>query len=239
MATLPPIEVLCPSVPVSSQALIIRFPGGAELQVQSPSQNPDAFELSKQLLAQGSAGLAPLQPVFNILDVALASFECIKAIPEAITSLDPQGLIDCIPDLAEKADKLLSLVPQLSVPLMILDFIDAILLLLDGVIDRLEAILVSTIRIAEARQIAEDENLDALLEIAICSEDQIEASVLSLGESLKVINTLIGMLNIFMELAGLDPIPSFAELGPDAQEALGKVKEIVGLLKDIRKLIPA
>ena len=106
-------------------------------------------------------------------------------------------------------------------------------------ITRLEAILDSTVRIAEARQIGEDLEITVLVEIAGCGEAQITASVQSLGESLKVINTLIGMLNIFMELAGLEPIPSFAELGPDAQEALDKVREIVDLLIAIRELIPA
>jgi hypothetical protein len=90
------------------------------------------MELSKQLMAQANAALAPLVPVFNVIDTVLALFQAVKAIPDAITHLDPTKITDALPDVAQKASKLLAIVPQLSVPLMIVGLIDVLLAFLGG-----------------------------------------------------------------------------------------------------------
>jgi len=59
--------------------------------------------------------LTPLVPIFNIIDTVVAIFNCVKAIPDMIgPPPDPTVLAACLPDLAEKVNKLLALIPQLS-----------------------------------------------------------------------------------------------------------------------------
>src|SRR5262249_61666355 len=108
-------------------------PAGASLDPELPGLGfADPMQLSKQLLAQANAALAPLAPIFNVIDVALALFNAVKAIPDAISHFDPSKISDALPELAEKVGKLAPLVPQLSVPLMILGLVDTLLAFLGG-----------------------------------------------------------------------------------------------------------
>jgi hypothetical protein len=87
---LPNREDICVELTVTPQRLSLTFPGGAALAAQLPDIGiPDPMELSKQLMAQANAALAPLVPVFNIIDTVLALFQAVKSIPDAITHLDP------------------------------------------------------------------------------------------------------------------------------------------------------
>jgi hypothetical protein len=102
---LPNLEDLCVELTVTPQNLSLTFPGGAALDAQLPDIGiPDPMELSKQLMAQANAALAPLVPVFNVIDTVLALFQAVKAIPDAITHLDPTKITDALPDVAQKAE---------------------------------------------------------------------------------------------------------------------------------------
>ncbi|MGH9886857.1 MAG: hypothetical protein ACREBE_15105, partial [bacterium] len=130
---IPDLKTICVELTVQPQRLSVTFPGGASLDAELPDVGvPDPMELSKQLLAQANAALAPLGPVFNLIDVALALFNAVKAIPDAISHLDPSKITDALPDLANKAARIAAIVPQLSVPLMILGLIDTLLAFLGG-----------------------------------------------------------------------------------------------------------
>ena len=87
---LPNLEDSCVELTVTPQNLSLTFPGGAALAAQLP----DPMQLSKQLMAQANAALAPLVPVFNVIDTVLALFQAVKAIPDAITSLAPTKITD-------------------------------------------------------------------------------------------------------------------------------------------------
>src|SRR5678816_1818139 len=140
---IPDLKSICVELTVQPQNLSVTFPGGASLDAELPDVGgPDRMERSKQLLAQANAALAPLGPVFNLIDVALALFNAVKAIPDAISHLDPSKITDALPDLANKAARIAAIVPQLSVPLMILGLIDALLAFLGGLSGQLRAHLV-------------------------------------------------------------------------------------------------
>src|SRR5678815_2803995 len=139
---IPDLKSICVELTVQPHSLSVTFPGGASLDAELPDVGvPDPMELSKQLLAQANAALAPLGPVFNLIDVALALFNAVKTIPDAISHLDPSKISDALPDLAEKAGKLAPLVPQLSVPLMVVGLIDTLLAFLGGLAGQLRALI--------------------------------------------------------------------------------------------------
>jgi len=118
----------CITIPTLPPPKEITFPGGATLSqvLAAGSEIPDPIDSVTNLLAQANAGLAPRVPVFNIIDAVIAVFNCIKAIPDSLgPPPDPTKLAECIPDLAEKVDALLKLIPQLSVPLLVVGIIVA------------------------------------------------------------------------------------------------------------------
>jgi len=237
---LPDLSVACIEIKVGKQDLCVTFPGGAEMCVQMPSVSvPDPSELSKQLMAQANAALAPLMPVFNIIDTVIALFNCVKAIPDALgPPPDPSKLAKCLPDVAKKVSKLLKLIPQLSVPLMIVGLIDVLLTFLEGIRGQLKAVIAAQVRIAAAATRAAELGNVQLSTIVDCANANIEAQMKNLGESAAPVNRLIGVINLFVELAGLPKLPDLSNLGNDAQAALGVLDPLVDQLKAARSAIP-
>jgi len=195
---LPDLESFCVELTVTPQRLSVTFPGGATLAPELPDLGiPDPLQLSKQLLGQANAALAPLAPVFNLIDVALALFNAVKAIPDAISHLDPGKITDALPELAEKAGKLLPLVPQLSVPLMIGGLIDTLLAFLGGLAGQLRALIDQQVRIQKAENRAAELGNAQLQTIADCSKHHAAAQLQSLSESVAPVNRLIALVNVF------------------------------------------
>jgi hypothetical protein len=236
---IPNLQDLCVELTVTPQGLSLTFPGGATLDPQLPDLGiPDPMQLSKQLLGQANAALAPLVPVFNVLDVVLALFQVVNAIPEAISHLDPSKISDALPDLAKKAAKLAPLVPQLSVPLMILGLIDTLLAYLGGLATQVRALIDQQARIQKAENRATALGSAQLQAVADCSRHHVDAQLQSLSESVAPVNRLIAVVNVFCTLAGLGPLPDLANLGSDAAAALQPLEDTVTALKQIRNAIP-
>ena len=178
---LPNLEDICVELVVTPRSLSVTFPGGAALDAQLPDIGiSDPMQLATQLMAQANAALAPLSPVFNIIDTALALHQAVKAIPDAISSLDPGKISDALPDLTRKAGKLAALVPQLSVPLMIVGLIDVLLTFLGGLAGQLRAIIDHQMRIQRAENRAAELGNAQLQVVADCSKHHVDAQMLSL-----------------------------------------------------------
>ena len=236
---IPDLKSLCVELTVQPQSLSVTFPGGASIDAELPDVGvPDPMELSKQLLAQANAALAPLGPVFNLIDVALALFNAVKAIPDAISHLDPSKITDALPDLANKAARIAAIVPQLSVPLMILGLIDALLAFLGGLSGQLRAIIDQQVRIQKAENRAAELGNAQLQAIADCSKHQVSSQLESLAESVAPVNRLIALINVFAQLAGLGPLPDLSSLGTDAAAALRALDDTVNALQEIRAALP-
>jgi len=238
---LPNLSTVCAHIEAVPQNLSVIFPGGAEMSVQLPDVGiPDPMELSKQLMAQANSALAPLVPMFNILDVVLALFQVVKAIPDALgPPPNPGKLAKGIPDLAKKANKLLKLIPPLSVPLMVAGLIDTLITFLEGLRGQLKAIIDAQVKIAQSAARAAELGNVQLQTVIDCANANVEAQMKNLGESAAPVNRLIGVINLFVELVGLPKLPDLSNLGTDAQAALVPLDAMVKQLKTARAAIPA
>ncbi len=233
------IVIDCPVIIPSTSDLCIAIPGGSLICAQLPLLNPDDFAVSKQLIAQVNSAMSPLIPIFNIIDAVIAIKDCVEAIPDALgPPPDPSKMIDCLPQLAEAVEKLLSLIPQLSVPQMIVDILDALIIALNGLISQLAAILAREAATLEAGLKAAEPGNGSLLAIVKCSEDFNLALSLEVNSSLTPLNRFIGITNLFLELIGIDPIPDLADLPADTQEAIEQLRVVTKLLTDLRNSIP-
>ena len=236
---LPDLASVCVQIQVPPQNLSVTFPGGAEMSVQLAEAGiPDLMQLAKQMMAQANGALMPLVPVFNIIDTVLALFQTVKAIPDAIGSLNPSKIISSLPDLVKKASKLLKLVPQLSVPLMVVGLIDVLLAYLEGLRLQLHALIATQVRLAKASERAAALGSAQLQVVVDCANGNVAAQMKNLGESAAPVNRLIRLLNLFMELVGLPTLPDISDLGQDAQAALVPLDALVNALKQIRSAIP-
>jgi len=217
--------------------LKITMPGGAVIPVMVPEINPNSLQITKALLGQASGAMAPLVPVFNIIDAVLSIKDFAEAVPGLITN--PTAIVEAIEKLIQKIAKLAGLIPQLSVPLMVLDLIDVAIEALNGLVTQLEAVIVQEAKIAAASLKATEPGNDALLEVVACAE-AINLQVKNgISEGLGPLNSFFGMINIFLSLIGLQPIPDLAGgLPDDSEAAIDSLRDVVKILQDLRATIP-
>jgi len=236
---IPHLATLCVQLTVTPQRLSVTFPGGAALDAQLPDLGfPDPLQLAKQLMAQANAALAPLTPVFNLIDVVLALYQAVQAIPDAISHLDPSKIADALPDVGKKAAKLLPLVPQLSIPLMVVGLIDVLLAYLAGLSGQVRALVDQQVRIQRAAARAAALSNAQLQAVADCAQGHIADQLTSLTESITPVNQLIALVNVFAELAGVSRLTDLPDLGHDAQAALQPLDAAVQNLQALRRAIP-
>ncbi len=227
----------CAVITIGNQGLQVRLPGGAALSVMVPDINPSDLAITKSLLAQGNAALAPLLPVFNIIDALLAVKDFAEAVPGLLT--EPDALIAAIGALIEKISKLAQLIPQLSVPFLIVDLLDVGITALNGFVTELEKIIAQETAIAAAITKANIPPVNAaLLTVTTCATDQVASAKQGLEEGLGPLNSFFGLLSIFLGLLGQEPIPSISDLGPDSQAAIDALRGSIDILQAIRDAIP-
>lgn len=209
-----PPDDLCFTLPDAPTIDDLCLPGGLCLSYvwDGISKVPSGSDLPMDFFSQIGPSLAPFKTVFDILDTVLATYRCVKAIPDAITSLDPSELLNCLPALAKLIDQLLKLIPQLSIPKMIKVALNHLATLLRGIatdfsdVDRrLQTIASQIDRAAELN----DPKMNGFL---VCSQQDINNTVLSTSQALKGIGRIVLLLNIFMGMIGGQEIPCFGSL---------------------------
>jgi hypothetical protein len=233
----------CKPIPRLPAPRQIVFPGGAALSqvLAAGSQIPSGLDAATNLLAQASPAMAPLMPIFNIIDAVLALVECVQAVPDALgPPPDPARMAEALSRLAEKLPKLLDLVPQLAAPRMVIGMLDTLIDFLEGLRDQIEAILQQAERTQAARAKAEKLDDENLVHIADCAEGHAQAQLQAMADALAPMNKLASALNLFLGLLGLPQMPALDGLidiaNPDA--GFAAIDALVDTLRSIRDAVP-
>jgi hypothetical protein len=233
--TLPAIADLCRALDEYPEDLCVALPGGAIICAQANGLPPSLYALARGLLGQASSALAPLTPIFDIIEAIVGLLECVKAIPDALgPPPDPSKLTSCIPNLVEKVNKLLRLLPAFSVPVLIRDILNALIVACNGAIVELEAIQTMLNNIATARSIG---NL-SLLEAIDCEERSVAVEMDNLTRAFGAINSMIELLNSLGSLIGFPEIPTIGGSGFDPALAIEGLQTTVETLTVLRDSIP-
>jgi hypothetical protein len=227
---------ICNLPTVGDQSLTLRLPGGPTLQCLSLARIPSPYQVTKCLLNQASAALAPLSPVFNLIDMVLAIKGVVEAIPSLLT--DPTALFEAIAEVVEKAAAMAHLIPQLSVPLMIIDLLDVTIVALRGVQSEFELIKTQISRIAAAEALAAQPGNGALADSITCANQLLDLTILSVQSGMAPLNSLFAVINLFLGLIGQDPIPPIDDLSDDPDEAIEALNVVIETLTVIRAAIP-
>jgi hypothetical protein len=233
----------CKPIPRLPAPRQIVFPGGAALSqvLAAGSEIPSGLDAATNLLAQASPAMAPLMPIFNIIDAVLALVECVQAVPDALgPPPDPAKMVEALSGLAEKLPKLLDLLPQVATPRMVIDMVDTLIDFLEGLRDQIEAILLQAERTRAARIKAEELGDENLLHIAGCAEAQGQAQLQAMADALAPMNSLTSALSLFLSLLGLPEVPSLDGLidvtNPDA--GFAAIEALIATLQSIRDAVP-
>jgi hypothetical protein len=216
------------------------MPGGANLCVNLPSLSvPSVSEVARQFFAQINTALTPLQPVFAIMDTLQAVVDCVKSIPEAILQLDPQGLLECAPNMLDKLSKVAAMFPPLSIPVLLRDAISAIIVFLQGLQQDLAGAQLQLDRILEAKTAAQLPGNAPLLGVIACAEDFFGKVMEHIGGGAEPLNRLIGVLNTLVGLIpGVPPIPCIGGLDGAPLVLQGILEKFIQVLVIVRNLLP-
>lgn len=232
----------CEEIPEFPDLLEVTLPGGVTIsQVISAIKSvPNAADMGINLMQQLQPAMAPLVPIFDIIDTVVAVFNCIKAIPDSLgPPPDPTALAACIPDLAKKVDKLLKLIPQLSVPLMVKGLIDVIISTLVGIRSQILALQQQMTSVLNAIDKATDLDDAGLQAIASCAQANVEQQARNIGQSLAALGKLIGLVNLFMGMIGGPEVPDLSNLaGKPLDEVVEPLDALVTTLKGVRDAVP-
>ena len=222
--------------------LCVVFPGGNKICAQLPAtlSPPSGLQLGKQLVAQANAALAPLAPVFTIIETILAIKKFADAIPDSLgPPPDPSVLVEALDNLTKQVDKILQLVPQLSIPLMIVGLLDVVIQVLEGSIHELEALNRQLARIDAAESMVGE--VPALQCIIDAASLNVQTQFTALQAALGGMSTFIELINSFGKIVGLPEIPINVseDMDPEDMDAgIQALEAIVKVLSDIRDSIP-
>jgi len=237
--------VLCIDLPPIPSLDDICFPGDFCLSHIWDGINkiPHAADIPLQFFGQIGPAMSALKPLFDVIDFALAIFKCFEAVGDAIMKLDPTKIFECMPALVQVINKLLALIPQLSVPRMVRQLLIALAQLLEGIGSDLRYLQSQINRILSAIDRAADLGDVTLNNFLICAQATVRDSTLSTAEALKGIGRLILLINIFMGLFGGPEIPCFGTLMEDyLDEGFDAIIELLSmmaaLLREIANMIP-
>lgn len=240
-----PSSDLCISLPEIPSLERVCLPGGVcfDYNWSQTGIVPSLSDMAVDYIGKLGPAMAPLQPFFQMLDTVVQIFKCLKAIPDAITTLNPTDLLECVPTLAEMVDQLLSLIPQLSVPKMVIAAIKNVALLLRGVAMEFQDIQRAIDRINQGIDRAASLGNVQMNGFLVCAQETVDKNADSLAEALKGIGQFILLINLFMGLFGGPEIPCFGSLVSDNLDTgLDVVIELLlsmaDILNDIASAIP-
>ena len=216
MSVFPPNN-LCFALPSLPETDSICLPGGICLDYVWDGINkiPTVSDVTMDFFSQIGPALTPLKPFFDMLDTVLSIFNCIKAIPKAIGTLNPKELTECFPALASAIDNMLKLIPQMSIPKMVIAILENLAKLLRMIAADLRYIQSQMQRIADAidrAAVLSDHKMNGFL---VCSQKDLEDTALSTSEALKGIGSIVLITNIFLGMIGGQEIPCFGSLFAD------------------------
>lgn len=177
--------------------------------------------------------LTPLMPAFDILNAVLGVFDVLKAIP------DPFAIAEAIVKLAEKIAKLAGLIPQLSLPLTVVELVDLVIGVLGDARDVLVQLQERKTAVTAAQERAAELGDAALAEIAECAAANIEQEAANLGKRLGALGSLVGIFNLFLGMIGGPEVPDLSSIGgKPLDEVIEPLDALVTTLETVRSAIP-
>jgi hypothetical protein len=215
-------DIPCTAVSVSPTGLCITLPGAATVCLSFPSSGlASAMAATKAMLGHVNVALAPLMPFFKIID----------AIDKAKTLLfSPDQFFAALLELA-------GMVPALTVPVMVADALDILILYLQGLYSQLQAFVTQQAAIAAAATKAATLGCTPLALTVDCATAQLVLQMQGVNDGVAPLNALVATMNLVLGLVpGAPTIPNFSDLGPDPAAALAPLAATIAALQAIRAL---
>lgn len=220
--------------PTVCTQLRVSMPGGMVIQGTTPGLGSSPLEVARATIASANGALAPLGPFFSMLDVLMSVIDFAKSVPKVV--MNPGAVAQAVVDLLKKAAKLANLIPQLSIPLMILGIIDVLIAFLVGLQTEVESLTNLQTRLDAV--ITQSATVPALVPIATSVTAQIAARQSQISCAMGDVQPLLTVMSILMKLIGLPPIELSGDTGGSLSELNDLLETLIDVLTSIRATIP-
>jgi hypothetical protein len=221
-----PLTITCKTltVPAPPPSLSIPHFGVLEKAREGLDQIPDPIDMLCKFQDQLALALAPVRRYLEMVEAFLTIRQCMTVIPDAIVSLDPSTIYDCLKALVKAVARLLSWMPPLAYVRTAMEICSYCIDLVDGVLelfDKVDAKLTKWINIYElAEQVGDLE----LIAFVGCGASQVNAflpPILAVLQFVEPINdTLMDMFIRLMNSEGLrDAVEKYREVNEYYQKA--------------------
>lgn len=237
-APIPFPELACARVTAIPGGFCVTFPGQAQFCASAGMRFGDVTAMTESLFASINSALMPLVPFFNVIDVFIAIKNCIEAIPQSLAPPNPKPILDCVKNLGAALQKLLGMLPPLSVPRLVKGILLALVLALSAFKSELQVFLAQQQRIIDAATLAAEPGNFELQSVVDCASSNFDVQIQNMNEALKPLNRLLGIVNILMEMAGQKPVPTLSDLGGDVQQALSVLDTAIDAMQLAAAAIP-
>lgn len=247
------LSQLCkePTLCLDLDKLQIVFPGGFNLQGQAGTDVPDCLDTARGLLSQLNAALGPLGPLLNMILTVIDLFKCVQAIPDSLgPPPDPTKLIAAIERVEADIDKLLGVVPEVSVPRLIKSVLGLIVQMLTGIRNRLASLadFQNAISVLKDRQtvlgnMPNGVGAFAAQQVSIsigCSTASLQTQVAGLNSGLAPLAALLEIIQELASLVGIElpALPASLSDGLEISADLPPLDNLITVLSEAASAIP-
>jgi len=206
----------------------IRIPGGMSVSFSGL----DGSEAYHRAMDQVAALTAPLKAVLDLLTFALGIKRVLEAAPAI--PVDPAEFVSRLREITVNATRLLSLLPQVSVPVLVRDMCAVLIDLIQIIRDEIAAVVAIAERKAEVEAaVSLDPNLEAVVVEIEAQETEAKAGLAEMLEPLLLVGEII---DTFLELIGARPL-GLSAAGVEDLEALDSA--LVFLQDELRRMAGA
>jgi hypothetical protein len=226
------VAVTCIEAPQIPEKFLQNLPGMGELQLlrDSLDELPRPSEYILKLLNSMAPALAPINSLLRVLDVLVAITNCVKSIPEAIFSFNPEPVFNCLSELFQALAALAPLVPPLSYIRMVVDIVSNLRFLVEDIVQTIGLIDAEITRIANVIAKAQATNDANLVQIGNCAMNDINQGVGGIMQILEGVTKFMKIVtNILEFMAAVIP----GDAGEDIQKI---VDEINGVDEELNQI---
>lgn len=222
------MDPLCLEIPALPDSRQLTLPGGVQIE-----------HLNLMQIVQPA--LTPLVPLFDVVDAIVAVFHCVKAIPDALgPPPDPTVLAATVPELARKVDKLLRLLPQLALPVLVVQLVDLVIDTVRRAQTELRHLQGQAMQVDGVVSRASELDDPGLLAVAQCARGNLEQEAANVGKRLASLGKLIGLINVFAGMLGGSVVPDLTSAsGQPLGTAVTALDAVLKSLQSVRATLPA
>jgi hypothetical protein len=226
-----PLTIVCQPLVVPTPPPQITIPHFGTLQVMFDAIDriPDPMDLLCKLQDLLAVAMAPVRRFLEMIEGFAAIKQCFTAIPEAIMTLNPDPIYECLKQLAKALATLLSWIPPLSYVRLALDIINYCTTFLDAIINFFTLL---DLRIGAWIEIYEDGLASGDLELvglAGCGMQSVTFSLNQIMPALQFIMPINNVLmGVFTRLMNMEGLKQAQKKYTDATTHINKISNVIG-----------